>query len=177
MWDCKCRLANGCGNNRLTKSVFLYSQVDPDLKNSCGSSIACLGTLQLMPRGRRRGTECSAGWPGPRLLPWFFLQRIHLLSGSTSLPLQHVEPLFLIVSTVQCNLCNLYHQLESDRGEALSNAQNRILSNPRWKTVSEVPICNGFQLSLLLFPPLFAFFSTCFKVSIWCFESFLLKKF
>lgn len=31
VWDCKCRLSNGCGNNRLTKSVFLYSQVDPDL--------------------------------------------------------------------------------------------------------------------------------------------------
>lgn len=62
VWDYKFRLANGCGNNRLTKSVFLYSQADPDLKNSCGSSIVCWGTLQLMLQGRRWGTECSAGW-------------------------------------------------------------------------------------------------------------------
>lgn len=55
----------------------------------------------------------------------------------------------------------------------MSNAQNRILSNPRWKTVFEVPICKSYHF---YFFPLFAFFFLFQSVNLMLWE-FSLKLF
>lgn len=49
---CEFRLVGGYRTSSFDQGMFLYSQVDPDLKNLHGSLIACLGTLQLMAMSR-----------------------------------------------------------------------------------------------------------------------------
>lgn len=54
-------------------------------------------------RGKEARDRCSSGWPRPPLLPRFFLQRIHLLSGSTPPAFAtRIAPLF------RCEHCTVY---------------------------------------------------------------------
>lgn len=74
------------------------------------------------------------------------------------------EHIFLVMNIVQALPES---ELEADRGEIFINAQNRILSNLRWKTVGKYVFAMDFNYHFFSHYLLFFFH---FKVLIWWFE-------
>lgn len=169
-WACKFRLVNGYENNSLTKSRFLYSQLDLDLKNSCGFLIVCLGTLRLTAVGR--------------MFWWLDLAMavsLILLQKDTLAIRQHIPA--YATWTARLSVCEwaLYKQypdvictvsMNQTEGKPSLMHKTEFFKIQDERLFLEHSFVMDFSYHFYFFS-IICFFPPCFKVLIWCFESFL----
>lgn len=179
-WARKFRLVNGYEYNSLTKSRFLYFQLDLDLKNSCGFLIVCLGTLWLTAMGR--------------MFWWLDLAMavsLILLQEDTLAIRQHIPA--YAVWTARLSYCGwaLYKQypdtiytvmqykftvtiytVNQTEGKLSLMHETEFFKIQDERLFLEHPFVMDFSYHFYFFS-IICFFPPYFKVLIWCFESFL----